>query len=244
MPTFPKVRISRVAILPSIVALIGCGWIVWAWVWWGASSTGRSLASICLVALLGAFGCLGIALVVSPAWMRRVVAIRASALMSSIGIALMVVYPIFDGPGTWEVHSPCMSSGKALSLNMLMYSMDHDEHLPPSSSWRSVLRFKPNDPLGKSLRCPDARSEWNYGMNLHLGGLSEHAYDHPAQTVLLFETESDNPDVSGGSRLISRRHDGGSNFAFADGHMKFSKQDEEYKFRWRPTPEKPHDQDH
>jgi len=108
----------------------------------------------------------------------------------------------------------CGANVRFLALGMLMYAGDHQNVLPDASNWETAISsYVRND---DAFVCP---SGGKYAMNPALSGVSLMNIPYPAETVLLYEV-----DDSG--QPVKDVHDGGANYAFADGHGRwFSAED-------------------
>jgi prepilin-type processing-associated H-X9-DG protein len=89
----------------------------------------------------------------------------------------------------------------------------------PANAEEQALRDKMADDLGVP------RSGEPYALNTHLDGLNLADLAEPARTVLFYEGKDEKLDF---------RHDGKSNVAFTDGHVKAIGPDEAEKLIWNP----------
>ena len=119
----------------------------------------------------------------------------------------------------------CLSNVKQLGLGLMMYANDHDERFPSGRQWETAVAARlgqtPGSP-GNVFVCPTARSRASYGMNAEPSGRSQSEIVELAVTVLLFEADAPSRSFAGGLRDVARkRHSGGSDYGFADGHAKW-----------------------
>ncbi len=111
--------------------------------------------------------------------------------------------------------------------------------------WDTLYPYVKN---GQIFRCPSLRGAWGYGWNINMGYIGGHPtrtgeqYEgviqttivYPAETVLMADSDwtRSTADYHGSnssmltipyhvSRFTPQRHNGGSNFALADGHAKW-----------------------
>lgn len=112
------------------------------------------------------------------------------------------------------------SNLKQLALGIMQYAQDHDEKMPDADSW--VTEIMPYVQSGAVFQDPAVLGgKWGYAYNRNLSGVSLADVDDPAATVLLFEsaTGKKNAADAGKSLPAVGRHDGGTNYAFVDGHI-------------------------
>ena len=114
---------------------------------------------------------------------------------------------------------------KELSLGILQYEQDHDEMTPDADKWvdeimpyvRSKAPFHdPSAPAGQA---------YSYAYNRALSHKSLAQFDSPATTIMLFESAKGVKNASDTGQSVPRpgRHQGGTDYAFADGHVKWFK---------------------
>lgn len=131
--------------------------------------------------------------------------------------------------------SHCHSNEKQLALALFTYAQDYNEHFPPSNRWSEAIVPYLNG-TSDTYKCPAAETPASYGMNSLNGGIGEEKINDPAATVLLFEADAAKRSFAGGPRDVAKnRHSGGSNVAFADGHVKNVFGEGFYRLVWPPT---------
>ena len=106
-------------------------------------------------------------------------------------------------------------------------SMVSDTRAP--SSWNSaVARYAAAEPI---LLCPmgPQDGESNYGLNRHVlsGGVAR--ISDTSKIVLLYESQRAGTNLTGDELDVDLRHNGGANFVFADGHVKWQRKIPEFK---------------
>lgn len=134
------------------------------------------------------------------------------------------------------------SNMKQLSLGIIQYAFDHDNNLPDADKWvDEILPYLQNSKA--LLRDPSAPAgeEYSYAFNRALAGATLKTSPSPGNTiasvqlrddgrkveapstVLLFESTAGikNASDTGQSMPKPGRHLGGTDYAFADGHVKW-----------------------
>lgn len=115
----------------------------------------------------------------------------------------------------------CMRHLKLLALAVLMYAQDHDEVLPPAESWRDDLL--PYVQSTGVFVCP--ANPWGYAYNSALAMKPLAQIERPADTIALFEVGHTEPNMAADPTKVgwARRHNGGDDAAYVDGHVKWSR---------------------
>jgi len=115
----------------------------------------------------------------------------------------------------------CLSNLKQLTLGAMMYAQHHDEKLPDADKWMDqLLPYLKNEAI---YRCPAALDlEYGYAMNSALSGMAIEDITSPAWTVIFFDSDVGTRNAAGGSDAVCDppRHNGGNNYAYADGHCR------------------------
>ena len=116
----------------------------------------------------------------------------------------------------------CLSSLKQIVLGMLMYAQDHDEVLPDAAAWMDELMpYLKNDQL---FHCPSApHLKYGYAMNAALSKRSMAEVAEPWQVAVIFDSDLGTRNAFGGPDAVANppRHNGGNNYAYVDGHVKW-----------------------
>lgn len=113
----------------------------------------------------------------------------------------------------------CLSNLKQLSTALFMYMQDSDGVLPVADRWCD--RLSPYLKSDAVFRCPslgDQRS--GFAFNRILDSTPQSTLRAPGNTAALFDATG-GWNVAGGAELADRRHIGGLNVGFADGHFRF-----------------------
>ncbi|NCO33117.1 MAG: hypothetical protein AUJ92_11890 [Armatimonadetes bacterium CG2_30_59_28] len=118
----------------------------------------------------------------------------------------------------------CMSNLKQVAMGIVMYSQDYDERIvcfDSSGGWtKAIYPYTKSDQI---LLCPSApeMDVCGYVMNLNVSGVRQGDIADIAGTALLWDGTLN--AVNGASKCgdVARRHEGGFNVAFTDGHVKW-----------------------
>ncbi len=133
------------------------------------------------------------------------------------------------------------SNLKQLSLGIIQYAFDHDNHLPDADTWvDEILPYVKDKTLFRDPSAP-AGEEYSYAFNRALSGAvldtpdpqgfvinsvrsSDGGNKAPAaSTVMLFESTAGVKNASDTGQSVPKpgRHLGGTDYAFADGHVRW-----------------------
>ena len=126
-----------------------------------------------------------------------------------------------------RTRSSCQSNLKQAMLGILQYAQDYDITYPTANKWMdNVMPYVKSEQI---FRCPSLPEGSNYGyaLNQNLAGLSMAQMNNVAQTVAIYETDDLTRSAFGAGDERAYRHGGGSNIAFADGHIKWFAKGEE-----------------
>ena len=183
--------------------------------------------------------------------LRAFTLIELLVVIAIISILAAILFPVFARARENARRSSCLSNQKQMALAAMQYTQDYDEHLfgfytgTPYFTWMNRLQ-----PYMKSVQifhCPSETDSSIIGgvttdntsycyNNLYLsdsgntasaGGVSLAAIGFPSETVIFAETVGRagtqkytcNPT---GSNKPEAPHLEGGNFAFVDGHVKWS----------------------
>lgn len=169
-------------------------------------------------------------------WAIVAAVVGACLVLGVIMVAVLgaVLMPVFSQAREKARTTSCQSNLKQLSLAMLMYVQDYDEKYPPKGVWSGgtmpyvknymVYLCSKGHLLSPTvyLGTPPPPTPTHYGFNSALPGLTLQKIISPASTIALFETKGPN---EGGASDVAQpgRHQGGNNFGFVDGHVRWFK---------------------
>lgn len=147
------------------------------------------------------------------------VGLAALAVLAPVIALAWLLFPAFRSAQSVARQRLCMQHLKTLSMARMLYMEDWNERYPPARSWSDCLR-----PYMRSMeeyRCPAApRQKSGYAFNLALDCVWSEQVAYPDKTVVFYDATG-GWNLSGGQELIARRHHGGANFAFGDGHVQY-----------------------
>ena len=212
--------------LPPELSGFNWGGLLGSWIWAIGNNT--------WIGLLGLVPCLGFFMRFflgakgnQMAWQNKrwdsVESFRsAQRTWAIVGVALIgaslffgvilsaILFPVFARARENAQRSACQSNLKQISLAALQFTQDHQNKLPTGTTmaqWQPQLSPYLKNP--QLFVCPSHDTGGDsYQVNPALSGADLDAISNPANTPMFVETT---PDL----------HLGGSNIAFADGHIKW-----------------------
>ena len=125
-----------------------------------------------------------------------------------VGILYAILYPLFLSSKEKAPSLTCLSNGRQLSLAVMLYSQDYDEHLPLAKNWydASYPYYK-----NRALVCPERPNKQGvgYAMDERLSGRSMDniGQDHRAR-ILLYESSGFAPNAHDPGTSFEARHKG------------------------------------
>ncbi len=125
------------------------------------------------------------------------------------------------------------SNLKQLALGVIQYTQDHDERMPDAATWvDEIMPYVKTEAIFHDPSAP-AGEKWSYAYNRTLSHQPLAALDSPAQTIMLFESTAGvkNASDTGQSVPVPGRHLGGTDYAQADGHVKWVKDGAKLSFK-------------
>ncbi len=173
--------------------------------------------------------------------------IELLVVIAIIAILAAILFPVFAKAREKARQSSCLSNNKQIATAILSYAQDYDERTMHVDHVSSYFWYQPLQSYVKSdqvFNCPSMPSETpdpqtDYSINgLITHGLSLAQYDRPAEQVMTGErkqgvTDTDyhcfynvgtwTIDEFEPDNLEPERHNGGSNYTFVDGHVKWLK---------------------
>ncbi len=115
------------------------------------------------------------------------------------------------------------SNLKQLSLGIIQYTQDNDEKLPDADKWvDEIMPYVKTEAIFRDPSAP-AGEKWSYAFNRTLSRAPLSRLDNPASTVMLFESSKGTKNASDTGESVPNpgRHSGGTDYALADGHVKW-----------------------
>lgn len=148
---------------------------------------------------------------------RRGVGFTLVELFVVLGIILglaAALFPCFAKAREKSRPAACLSNLHQLGLALQMYAEDHDGHLPLVRNWPRAIYPGYVDSEGL-FRCPSDRSKskCSYAMPWSLSGAKLSDLPDAESQPLLYDATPDG--------AFAKRHNGGGNVGFADGHAKW-----------------------
>ena len=144
--------------------------------------------------------------------------------------------PAFTQTREKDKRSSCQSNMKQQMLGIMQYAQDWDEKYPSARNWIDVLQ-----PYVKSEEifvCPSLKAAGvkgnGYAFNQYLSQKSQGRLQDIASVVAIYETSNPARNWFGPGTGRAYRHEGGSNLAFADGHIKWFRKGEEKGVKFKP----------
>ena len=168
------------------------------------------------------------------------------AVLGLVVIVLLCI-PVFMRNTLPPGHYSCQSNLKQIALGIFMYAQDYDEKLPPAIFQKKTVGWANGiQPYLKSTRIFQCPEQWHpetpapdepgftdYWMNSNIAGLENKKITNSEQIIILGDGDGDSPESTASyainqlpaswlqsSDSPAKRHLGGANYAFADGHVK------------------------
>jgi prepilin-type processing-associated H-X9-DG protein len=128
------------------------------------------------------------------------------------------VYGAFQGARWAGENASCLSNVRNIATAVAMYENENDGLLPFASNWSDATAKYMKEP---NTECRLKESPFSYAYNRVLSGASYASIAEPANFVVVFESDAQSANASGGQSDVVPRHMGAySHVAFADGHAK------------------------
>lgn len=158
-----------------------------------------------------------------------------------IPILAAMLLPAFSQAKQRAMEINSMNNEKQLALAVLIYSGDHTNRFPMAAEWCDEIQNSVgNSRVFKNVAAQNPSSRCDYAFNSQLDGVNIDDVKHPAQTVLIFESDA-GWNASGGRELfpINSRYGSGSRqafvVAFVDGHVEAVTRARISSLIWDPT---------
>lgn len=154
---------------------------------------------------------------------RGLTALEALLVLVIVGLGAAILFPIFVQPREGDGHrTNVLSNCKQISLAIMMYASDYDEHLPPSDKWiDSTYDYVKNDSVYRDPTVKDRKDD-EYGFAFYepvsLADLD--AITNDGEVPMVFQSvlmgKNAHSDLS--SLPFNPRGRGRNYVAFCDGH--------------------------
>lgn len=157
-----------------------------------------------------------------PAWGWGLI---GCAFLAPVPILAAILFPVFAQAREKARQVSCMSNMKQQGLALMMYAQDYDEVMPPKNAkWMDTLLPYIKDE--KVFRCPSViTGQFGYAFSPELFGKKFKNIASPATTTAIFESTNLSRNATTGT--VAYRHRKFANTAFADGHVKAEKAQQE-----------------
>ncbi len=171
--------------------------------------------------------------------------IELLVVIAIIAILAAILFPVFARARENARRASCMSNMKQIGLGVMQYLQDYDErYMPDHEEW--VNAVQPYIKSQQIFRCPslaesvndfspalasiDDRPNADYAINgLFAHGTAQASFQTVAEQIMMGERKKGEPHTDYHiddldeikEHLEEDRHLGGSNYLFADGHVKW-----------------------
>jgi len=174
-------------------------------------------------------------------------------LIIAFGMFQLIAY-WFSGPDRLvHYRMTCRLNVQQIALALLVYSQDYDQKLPPAVISTKTIGWaegtRPYIENSRIFQCPSEHHErqdnpdspgfTDYWINRNAAGVKLQNFKDKAETILLGDGDGGSPESTASytinqlpaswlqsSDSPAKRHLGGANYAFADGHVKWLKPEE------------------
>ncbi len=132
--------------------------------------------------------------------------------------------PIFFPDGSdFSQQAASQLNLKQIALGITQYTRHNNNTLPDAANWMDeIMPYMKSEALFHDPSAPDSQ-KWSYAYNSTLSHQPLSKVDHPADTVMLFESSAGikNASDTGQSVPHPSRHIDATDYAFVDGHVKW-----------------------
>jgi prepilin-type processing-associated H-X9-DG protein/prepilin-type N-terminal cleavage/methylation domain-containing protein len=161
--------------------------------------------------------------------------IEILVVIAIIALLAAILFPVLSRAREKARATTCMNNEHQIAIALMQYTQDHARRFPQlGGEWTTNIGLT-NGTNSAIFQCPsegqdDSAGFSDYFFNTELTGQSDVRVRYPANTVLI----GDGPAGAPTSNLsptstppwsstddYTKRHSGGANYAFADGHVKW-----------------------
>jgi prepilin-type processing-associated H-X9-DG protein/prepilin-type N-terminal cleavage/methylation domain-containing protein len=161
--------------------------------------------------------------------------IEILVVIGIIALLAAILFPILSRAREKARATTCMNNEHQIALAVMQYTQDHERRFPQlGGEWTTNIGLT-NGTNSAIFQCPsegqdDSQGFTDYFLNTELMGLSDVRVRYPSNTILIGDGPTQGPtfNMSPTSALpwsstddYAKRHSGGANYAFADGHVKW-----------------------
>jgi prepilin-type processing-associated H-X9-DG protein len=141
--------------------------------------------------------------------------VEAAVILVILAMMAAILFPVFARGREKARQASCNSNLKQIALATLMYAQDYDGHLPDATHWQDQLFPYIKNRQLYVCPTPEPGTGNTYAMNRRLSAARASDYPSPSQTIVFYDADEAGRPVA--------RHNGGTNCAFLDGHVKWMK---------------------
>ena len=126
-----------------------------------------------------------------------------------------------------------LSNLRQIALGIIQYTQDHEEKMPDADKWiDEIMPYVKTEAIFRDPSAP-VNEKWSYAYNRSLSHQPLARFDAPAVTVMLFESAAGIKNAADTGESVPRpgRHSGGTDYALADGHVKWMRDGTKVSFR-------------
>ncbi len=161
--------------------------------------------------------------------------IEILVVIGIIALLAAILFPVLSRAKERARATTCLNNEHQIALAIFQYTQDHGRRFPqPGGEWTTHIKL--SDGTDSTIfQCPsegqdDAAGFSDYWFNTDLMGKSDVRVRYPANTLLLGDGPAGTPTSNlsptsappwSASDDYAKRHSGGANYAFADGHVKW-----------------------
>ncbi len=141
-----------------------------------------------------------------------------------LAVAAYVVFPALVGKREKARSTTCYSDTKQICLALLMYARENDQRLPPADGWQE--RLLPYEDNPRVFVCQDREDTPtpHFALSPYVTWRRLDEIEAPDTVLMVYEIDATGAPVY--------PHEGGANYGFADGHVKWFSRTDALKQSW------------